>query len=62
VAAEAAKLGLRMPPHIEIIDPTDIEERYVRTVVEARRHKGMTADIARDQLGDPITWQPRCCG
>lgn len=55
VAAEAAKLGLKMPSDIEIIDPTDIEERYVRTVVEARRHKGMTADIARDQLGDPIT-------
>ena len=30
-------------------------ERYVDALVEARRHKGMTPDIARNQLDDTIT-------
>ena len=55
VAAQAAGLGLTLPPDIEIIDPARVQERYVRALVEARRHKGMTTDIARDQLSDPIT-------
>ncbi|MDQ1740460.1 MAG: phosphate acetyltransferase [Pseudonocardiales bacterium] len=55
VAAQAARLGLGIPPEIEIIDPTDVDERYVRGLVEARRHKGMTPEMARDQLSDPIT-------
>ena len=55
VAAEAARLGLRLPGDIEIVDPTVVDERYVQALVQARRHKGMTAEMARDLLGDPIT-------
>jgi phosphate acetyltransferase len=55
VAAQAARLGLKVPPGIEIIDPTEIDERYVQELVRARRHKGMTPEMALDQLGDPIT-------
>lgn len=55
VAAAAAGLGLKLPADIEIIDPTQIQERHVQALVEARRHKGMTPQIARDQLADPIT-------
>ncbi len=55
VAARAAGLGLTLPDDIEIVDPTRVDERYVDALVAARRHKGMTADIARDQLTDPIT-------
>ncbi|HEX8768298.1 MAG TPA: phosphate acetyltransferase [Jatrophihabitans sp.] len=55
VAAEATRLGLTMPADIEIIDPTVVDERYIRELVEARRHKGMTPEIAHDQLTDPIT-------
>jgi phosphate acetyltransferase len=55
VAAAAARLGLTLPADIEIIDPTQIQERHVQALVEARRHKGMTSQIARDQLADPIT-------
>jgi len=54
VAAAAASLGLTLPDDLEIIDPTHVEERYICELVAARRHKGMTAEIARDQLGDPI--------
>ena len=55
VAAQAAGRGLALPADLEIIDPTDVDERYVEALVAARRHKGMTPEIARDQLGDPIT-------
>lgn len=54
VTAQAAGLGLSLPRDIEIIDPTYADERYVAALVDARRHKGMTADIARDQLSDPV--------
>jgi phosphate acetyltransferase len=55
VAAQATGMGLKLPGSIDVIDPSEFGERYVAAMVEARRHKGMTADMARDQLGDPIT-------
>jgi len=55
VTAAAAGLGLSLPADVEIIDPTRVRERHVQALVTARRHKGMTAEIARDRLGDPIT-------
>jgi phosphate acetyltransferase len=55
VAAEATRLRLAMPTDIEVIDPTEIAERYVQELVRTRRHKGMTPELARDQLTDPIT-------
>ncbi len=55
VMARAAGLGLNLPGGIEIVDPVEVAERYVAPLVEARRHKGMTEDMARDQLADPIT-------
>jgi phosphate acetyltransferase len=54
VAAQAAGLGLDLPAGLEIIDPADVGDRYVDALVAARRHKGMTVDVARDQLTDPI--------
>jgi phosphate acetyltransferase len=54
VVAQAAGLGLTLPADVELIDPTIIDERYVDALVEARRHKGMTADLAREELSDPI--------
>jgi len=55
VAAQAAGLGLTLPTGLEVIDPAVTSDRYVDALVEVRRHKGMTPDIARDQLADPIT-------
>ncbi|MBD0323405.1 MAG: phosphate acetyltransferase [Aldersonia sp.] len=54
VTATAAGLGLDLPSGIEVIDPSAVADRYVEALVDARRHKGMTPDIARDQLADPI--------
>jgi phosphate acetyltransferase len=37
-----------------MIDPTSVVERYVEPYVELRKHKGATADIAREQLSDTV--------
>ncbi|MEO7288548.1 MAG: phosphate acetyltransferase, partial [Jatrophihabitantaceae bacterium] len=55
VSVLATGLGLTVPAELEVIDPSVIDKRYVEAMVAARRHRGMTADIARDQLADPIT-------
>jgi len=54
VASVAAGLGLTLPPGVEVLDPADLVERYVDVLVEARRHKGLRPDVARDSLADPI--------
>ena len=54
VEAAAAALGLDLPKDVEIIDPTVVEDRYVDALVEARKHKGMIADAAREALADVI--------
>lgn len=54
VAAAATAAGLTLPADVAVVDPSRVDERYVRELVTARRHKGMTAEMARDQLGDPV--------
>ena len=55
VRATAAGLGLELPAALEILDPRDIVEDYVDELVAARANKGLTPDLARDQLADRIT-------
>jgi phosphate acetyltransferase len=55
VVAQAAGLGLTLPEGLDVRDPTEIDARYVDALVAARGHKGMTADMAREQLADPLT-------
>ncbi|MFD0484589.1 phosphate acetyltransferase [Kineococcus sp. GCM10028916] len=54
VASVAAGLGLTIPDGVEVLDPAGLVETYVDVLVEARKHKGMTVDVARDSLADPI--------
>ncbi|MGN6636454.1 MAG: phosphate acetyltransferase, partial [Oryzihumus sp.] len=54
VAATAAGLGLVLPDAMRVVDPSAPEARHVDALVAARAHKGTTAAMARDQLGDPI--------
>jgi phosphate acetyltransferase len=56
VRATAAGLGLSLPEGMEIVDPTHIEQRHVDALVQARRHKGVSPELARDMLADPITF------
>jgi phosphate acetyltransferase len=54
VAAAARGLGLQLPAGVAVVDPATIAERYVAPLVELRRHKGWTEEMAREHLADPI--------
>jgi phosphate acetyltransferase len=53
VRARAAALGLPLPG-VRIVDPLTSEHRadFAATYHELRRHKGVTTDMAFDQMGD----------
>jgi phosphate acetyltransferase len=55
VAAQARRLGLRLPEDVSILDPRAVAERYVAPLAELRRSKGWTEDVAREHLADPVT-------
>jgi phosphate acetyltransferase len=55
VAAKAAQLGLNLPEGVTVVDPRAVAERYVAPLVELRRHKGWSEDVAREHLADPVT-------
>ncbi|MDQ6999440.1 MAG: phosphate acetyltransferase [Mariprofundus sp.] len=46
----ATAQGIVLDDGISIIDPADIRQRYVEPMVALRQHKGMTSEIAEDQL------------
>ncbi len=50
----AAQEGVRLPDGLELINPATVIEHYVPALVEARRHKGMTEVVARNELSDTI--------
>jgi len=50
----SARRGMAIPPDIEIIDPTQIDRRYIDAMVELRGHKGLTPGLAEEQLHDPV--------
>ena len=54
VEAVAHQLGEELPEGLEIVDPTQVASRYIDGLVERRKHKGMTPQMARDQLGDTV--------
>jgi phosphate acetyltransferase len=37
-----------------VVDPQDVAEYYLGSLIELRRHRGWTEAIARDHLADPI--------
>ena len=55
VERTASQLGLVLPEGIEVADPRAVSDHHVDALVEVRRHKGLTRDMARDHLDDPIT-------
>ena len=54
IAAQAEALNIKLPDSIEIIDPESVIERYVPPLVEMRKHKNMTEEIALDHLSDNV--------
>ncbi|MDO5499469.1 MAG: phosphate acetyltransferase [Propionibacteriaceae bacterium] len=54
VQATATSRGLSIPDGITIIDPSEVDHRYVDALVERRKHRGMTEIKARDELTDSV--------
>ncbi len=54
VAELARGLGLHLPDGVTVVDPQAVAERYVAPLVELRKDRGWTEEIARDHLADPI--------
>jgi len=50
----ATRQGVTLPPSIEIIDASRVAGRYVEPLVERRKAKGMTPELAAQELSDTI--------
>lgn len=50
----ASSQGLELPDDIEIIDPSENRGKYVQAMVDLRKHKGLTADMADAMLEDNV--------
>ena len=50
----SARRGMSIPPDIEIIDPGQINPRYIEAMVELRRDKDLNPGLAEEQLHDPV--------
>ncbi|MFT7338698.1 MAG: phosphate acetyltransferase, partial [Marinobacter maritimus] len=50
----AASQGLELPDDIEIIDPARVRKDYIAPMVELRKHKGLTPDMAEAMLEDNV--------
>jgi len=46
--------GITLDASVQIIDPSDIRQRYVQPMVALRQHKGLTPQVAEDQLQDRV--------
>lgn len=55
VRTVAASLGLELPADLEIIEPgSTVRKRYVAPMVELRKHKGFSAQVAESMLEDNV--------
>jgi len=54
IQAMAATQGVILPSSIEIIDPDEVRSRYIDPMVELRKHKGLTPQMAEAQLEDNV--------
>ncbi len=50
----AATLGLTLPDDIEVIEPSAVRSRYVDPMVNLRKHKGLTPQMAEAMLEDNV--------
>jgi phosphate acetyltransferase len=51
----ATNLGLELPDNIEILDPSDYQNRYIAPLMELRKHKNMSEEQAISRLEDEVT-------
>jgi len=46
--------GITLDASVQIIDPSKIRQRYIQPMVALRQHKGLTPQVAEDQLQDRV--------
>lgn len=54
IRAQAEALGVVIPDELQIIEPEKVLAKYVPPLVEMRKHKNMTEEIAKDHLSDNV--------
>ena len=54
VRTVAKSLDVELPENVEILDPGLIRQNYVNALYEARRHKGLSKEMAASQLEDNV--------
>ena len=54
IQSQAEALGVEIPEDLEIIEPKDVIKKYIPPLVEMRKHKNMTEEIAEDHLSDNV--------
>lgn len=54
IESVASAQGLTLHPDIIVIDPEEVRENYVPSMVELRKHKGLAPDMARSLLEDNV--------
>lgn len=50
----ASQQGVELNDYVTIVEPAAHVDRFVEPLVAARKHKGMTDIVAREQLQDPV--------
>ena len=50
----ADKLNIDLPLDLEILDPDVLRQKYVEPMVQLRKHKGLTPELALRQLEDTV--------
>ncbi|MCH2176654.1 MAG: phosphate acetyltransferase [Lentisphaeria bacterium] len=46
--------GCEIPKGLEILDPDSLADKYVDELMRLRQHKGLTFEVAMNQLQDPV--------
>ena len=54
VQAVAREQGIHLPAGLEILDPDSIRKQYIAPMVEMRKSKGLTPEMADEQLKDTV--------
>jgi phosphate acetyltransferase len=54
VQAVAKSQDIELPDNLEILDPTLIRPNYIQALFEARKHKGLSLEMAASQLEDNV--------
>ena len=54
ILSQAEAMGIEIPDGLQIVEPAKVIKNYVGPLVEMRKHKNMTEEIAQDHLSDNV--------